>query len=587
MSTSTAWAAPHLVELLSERAAAHPERLALRFIHDDAAQTRLSYAELHARAGRLAAQLSERARRGERALLLYPNGPQYVVALLACWYAGIIAVPAYPPQSLAARHFDRILGIARDAGPALLLTEQALLAPLRMVQSSLEGLSTLPLLATDPFELDPSGDGFRPGPIRPEQLAMLQYTSGSTSLPKGVMLSHANLIANEHAIHEAFAIQPDDVIVSWLPLFHDMGLIGTLLQPLFAGVSAVLMAPQRFIGRPRRWLEAISRYHGTVSGAPDFAYRMCVQHVASGESEALDLSSWRLAFCGAEPVRDQTLQAFADRFAALGFSRRALYPCYGLAEATLIVTGGRRGDGVKSAVFSSRELRQHRAVPASGGAGQRLVGCGVARSQHGVRIVDPDTGRALAPGQVGEIQVAGPSVARGYWNNPEATRNTFAERAGGVFLRTGDLGFLHDGELFVTGRAKDMIIVRGQNLYPQDIERAVEADNAVVRSGRVVAFALEIAGEEGIALAAEVNARVQKLIEPAGVCREIAELVAQHCGEPPKLVLLLKPGSVPLTSSGKLQRSACRRAWLERRFEVLAAHGPGAEPAAESRRAPP
>jgi acyl-CoA synthetase (AMP-forming)/AMP-acid ligase II len=273
------------------------------------------------------------------------------------------------------------------------------------------------------------------------------------------------------------------------------------------------------------------------------------------------------------------LQAFADKFAAAGFSRGALYPCYGLAEATLIVSGGRRGDGVRSRVFGSRELRLNQAVPAQ--TGQRLVSCGVARAEHRLVIADPETGNALPSGRVGEIQVAGPSIARGYWNNAEATRRTFVERAGGVFLRTGDLGFLHEGELFVTGREKDMIILRGQNLYPQDIERAVEADNAVVRSGRVVAFALEVAGEEGIAIAAEVSPRLQKLIEPPSVCREIAERVAQHFGEPPKLVLLLKPGAVPLTSSGKLQRSACKRGWLDRVFEVIAAHGPGAEDAAE------
>ncbi|MET0287432.1 MAG: fatty acyl-AMP ligase [Polyangiales bacterium] len=556
-----------LVALLSERAAQHPERVALRFLHDgERHETVLSYGELDRRARALAARLLEHTRAGERALLLYPSGPEYVTALLGCFYAGVVAVPAYPPQSLKPQHVGRIVAIARDARPSLLLTERMLLAPLTMVKSTLPDLAQLALLATDDGT---QGDAsFTPRSLGGEALAFLQYTSGSTSTPKGVMLTHGNLMANEAAIKSAFSIQDDDVIVSWLPLFHDMGLIGTLLQPLYAGVSAVLMAPQHFMERPRRWLEAITRYRGTVSGAPDFAYRLCVQRASPQQGSELDLSSWRLAFCGAEPVRAATLHAFADKYTASGFDARALYPCYGLAEATLLVTGGERGDGLRTRRFDAAALKANRAQEAADGQG--AVSCGVVRAQHQVVIADVETGAGLPEGSVGEITVAGPSVAHGYWRNEEASAHAFADRV----LKTGDLGFLHQGELFVTGRKKDMIIVRGMNLYPQDIERAIEDENEAVRKGRVIAFGLEHAGEEGIAVVAEVSPRVQKLIDPAAVCAAVSELVARQHGEPAALVALVQPGSVPITSSGKLQRAACKARWLARELDVFALAGP-------------
>jgi len=566
----------NLVELLIARAQHHPERLALRFIHTSAGvDVPLSYAQLHEQARQLAGYLSQHAEPGERALLLFPSGPSYVTALFACFYSGIIAVPAYPPQSLQPRHTSRIAAIARDATPKLLLTDAGLLDRLTGTLASLPALREITALATDSAEAR-ADNAFQPRAVKAEDLALLQYTSGSTSTPKGVMLSHGNLMANEAAIHHAFSMRSDDVIVSWLPLFHDMGLIGTLLQPLYAGVSAVLMAPQRFMERPRRWLDAISRYGGTVSGAPDFAYRLCVERVNldAAEAEPLDLSSWRLAFCGAEPIRAQTLRAFADKFAPSGFDASALYSCYGLAESTLIVSGSERGSGIRSRVFSDAELRRLRAVPAE--QGSRLVSCGELRIGYDLTIADPQTGEDLPEGSVGEIQVSGPSVAHGYWANPEASARSFIERDGATFLRTGDLGFVLDGELYITGRHKDLIIVRGQNLYPQDIEHSVEAENPVIRRGRAVAFELDHAGEPGIAVVAEVNPRMKKLIEPLAVCREMAEVIAQTYGESPNLVLLLEPGEVRLTSSGKVRRSACKQAWLDGELAVVAAYGPAA-----------
>lgn len=560
---------PTIVELLFERAAQHPERPALTFLTDGDTPTHAyDYAELHTRARACAALLSERAAPGDRALLIYPTGPAYVVAFLGCLYAGLIAVPAYPPASRDPRHWSRLVSIIKDATPRLVLTESALAAPLTAAREAVPGLSSVQLVVTD-GEPQASADSWRWARPSPDSLAMLQYTSGSTTSPKGVMLSHQNLLAGERAISSAFSMSAEDVVVSWLPLFHDMGLIGTLLQPLYYGIPGVLLAPQHFMERPERWLAALARYRGTVSGGPDFAYRLCTQRVDDPAQLGLDLSSWRLAFCGAEPIHEQTLSAFASKFSAIGFDAKALYPCYGLAESTLLVTGGVRGSGARSVRVDPAALAADR-VSASD-SGRPLVCCGGVQPEHEVIVADLETGEALGADTVGEIRVTGPSVAQGYWNNPEATQQSFVPRRGRTWLRTGDLGFLHDGQLVVTGRHKDLIIVRGHNLYPQDIERSVEERAEVVRKGRTAAFGIELGGEECVAVVAEVSPRVQKLIDVNALCQRISETVAMLHGEPARLVLLLEPGSVPITSSGKLMRSACRRAWEKKQLQPIAA----------------
>ncbi|WP_437975236.1 non-ribosomal peptide synthase/polyketide synthase [Sorangium sp. So ce295] len=571
----------NFVELLAERASAHPDRVALRFLAGgDAEGEVLSYRDLHERACAIAAHLRSMAPPGERALLLYPSSVSYVTAFFGCLYAGMIAVPAYPPESMQRQHLSRLFAILRDAEPRFVLTESGLLEPLAMLRQHLPGPVAPEVIATDAIDRSSAGAWSMPD-LREDSVAFLQYTSGSTSAPKGVMVGHDNLIANERAIRAAFSIDEDDVIVSWLPLFHDMGLIGTLLQPIFSGVSVVLMAPQHFIERPIRWLKAISRYRGTVSGGPDFAYRLCVERVKPEMLEGLDLRSWRLAFSGAEPVRAGTLRAFGERFAEVGFDAGALYPCYGLAEATLLVTGGRRGGGVTTTSFDAAELGNNAAVPSA--SGHPLVSCGKAQPEHAIAIVDPETGRAVEPGRVGEILVNGPSVAHGYWRNQGATEQTFVRREGRVHLRTGDLGFEHEGSLFITGRLKDLIIVRGHNLYPQDIEKTVEDQVEVVRKGRVAAFSVEIDGQEGIGIAAEVSRRLQKLIQPEAVCRAISEAVAQEHLEAASLVLLLQPGTLPVTSSGKLRRSACRKKWQEGSLDLFGVYERGALRSAEER----
>lgn len=558
----------NLVELLHERALAHPDRVAVRFLEDgeNVSQT-LSYLELHRRAAAVAACLQSRVAPGERALLVYPSGPHYVSAFLGCLYAGVIAVPAYPPESLQPHHLQRLLAVIRDAQPRLVLTQSELVSSFETARLALPELSELAVLATETIDASESRYWRTPA-LAEGSVAFLQYTSGATSAPKGVIVGHDNLIANEWLIRNAFAIQDDDVVVSWLPLFHDMGLIGGLLQPIFSGLSVVLMAPQRFIERPLRWLTAISRYGGTVSGAPDFAYRLCVERARTALPPGLDLHSWRLAFSGAEPVRAATLRSFAERFREVGFDGGALYPCYGLAEATLLVAGGARGGGLSVRAFDRERLSGDEAV--TNPAGQELVGCGWVRPPYELVVVDRETGLAAAPGRIGEIEVSGPSVSRGYFRNPEATGEALVERDGRIRLRTGDLGFVHEGQLFVTGRGKDLIIIRGHNVYPQDVEKSIEDRIELVRRGRVAAFSAEVAGQEGIGVAAEISRRVQKLIDPEATCAAISEAVARSHGEAASLVLLLNPGTLPLTSSGKLQRAACRRRWQKRSLDAFA-----------------
>ncbi|WP_130903346.1 non-ribosomal peptide synthetase [Pseudomonas sp. Sample_23] len=540
-----------LVQALKRRAALTPDRLALRFLAENADQAVvLTYRELDQRARTIAAALQAQAGFGERAVLLFPSGADYVAAFFGCLYAGVIAVPAYPPESARRHHQERLLSIIADAEPTLLLTS----ADLRDALQQIDGAP--PLLCVDTLDSALAEQWVEPS-LPAEHIAFLQYTSGSTALPKGVQVSHGNLVANELLIRHGFGIDvnPDDVIVSWLPLYHDMGLIGGLLQPIFSGVPCILMSPAYFLGRPMRWLEAIAEYGGTISGGPDFAYRLCSERVSESALERLDLSRWRVAYSGSEPIRLDTLERFAEKFAACGFSDNSFMASYGLAEATLFVAGTPRGTGIPALRVDDQALAQNRAEPGDGSA---VMSCGISQPEHAVLIVEPNTLEELADNAVGEVWAAGPSIAHGYWRNPEASAKTFVQHAGRTWLRTGDLGFIRDGKLFVTGRLKDMLIVRGHNLYPQDIEQTVEREVEVVRKGRVAAFAVTHNGEEGIGIAAEISRSVQKILAPDALIKAIRQAVAEAYQEAPSVVVLLNPGALPKTSSGKLQRSACR-----------------------------
>ncbi|MCF5170057.1 non-ribosomal peptide synthetase [Pseudomonas canadensis] len=537
-----------LVQSLQRRAAQTPDQVALRFLAESAEHSVvLSYRDLDQRARTIAAALQANADQGDRAVLLFPSGPDYVAAFFGCLYAGVIAVPAYPPESTRRHHQERLLSIISDAEPRLLLT----------IASLADGLSQIenapPVLSVD--SLESLGHWVAPD-LHPDDIAFLQYTSGSTALPKGVQVSHGNLVANEVLIRRGFGIDlnPDDVIVSWLPLYHDMGLIGGLLQPIFSGVPCVLMSPAYFLGRPLRWLEAISEYGGTISGGPDFAYRLCSERVSETALERLDLSQWRVAYSGSEPIRLDTLERFAEKFATCGFTPNNFFASYGLAEATLFVAGGSRGHGIPALRVDEQALAANRAKP---GQGSAIMSCGTSQPEHAVLIADPHTLTELGDNSVGELWATGPSIAHGYWRNPEATAKTFVEHAGRTWLRTGDLGFIRDGEVYITGRLKDLLIVRGHNLYPQDIEQTIEREVEVVRKGRVAAFAVNEQGLEGIGIAAEISRSVQKILPPEALIKAIRQAVAEAYQEAPSVVVLLNPGALPKTSSGKVQRAAC------------------------------
>ncbi|MHB9796209.1 non-ribosomal peptide synthase/polyketide synthase [Pseudomonas sp. MT3] len=573
-------AAGNLVEALLQRACEMPRKTALRFIAENVEQP-ISFRELDERARALAAWMLRHGQHGDRAVLLLPSGPDYVAAFFACLYSGIIAVPAYPPESVRPQHLARLRSILDDAQPSLVLTDSALIEALRPACARANGDSPL-LLAVD--QADPAlAVEWQMPELADDDIAFLQYTSGSTSTPKGVQVSHGNLMANERLIRHGFGIGDDDVIVSWLPLFHDMGLIGGLLQPIYSGIECVLMSPRYFLERPRRWLEAIARFGGTVSGGPDFAYRLCCERVNETALEGLDLSKWRVAFSGSEPIRPDTLERFAAWFAPARFDASSFYACYGLAEATLFVTGGVRGEGIGQLEVDLEALGENIARP---GRGTSLINCGGAQPDHEIQLVDPLSGEALGPDRVGEIWSSGPSVALGYWRNPEASARTFVEKDGRTWLRTGDLGFLHNDELFVTGRLKDMLIVRGQNLYPQDLERCVEEEVDLVRKGRVSAFAIEHQGRDGIGIAAEVGRSVRKLISAEALARAISAAVAETFQEAPLVVALLEPGALPKTSSGKLQRSACRTQLLDGSLQAYAIQRAG-EPISDGASAKP
>jgi acyl-CoA synthetase (AMP-forming)/AMP-acid ligase II/acyl carrier protein len=441
-------------------------------------------------------------------------------------------------------------------------------------------LARLRWLATDGIDRALAGEWRDPG-VRPDDLAFLQYTSGSTAAPKGVMVTHGNLMENERVIQSVLSHDEESTFVGWLPVYHDMGLIGNVLQPLYIGALSVLMSPVSFLQQPFRWLRAVSRYRAHTSGGPNFAYDLCARKATEEQRTGLDLSGWRVAFNGAEPTRHETMSRFAETFEACGFRRQAFYPCYGLAEATLFVTGGDKDAPYAVRTVSRAGLEENLAAEAAAGESVTLVGCGKPGSAHGVVVVDPATFAPCPPGRVGEIWVRGPSVTRGYWGQPEETARTFGARLSGSgegpFLRTGDLGFSSEGELYFAGRLKDLIIIRGRNLHPQDIESTVQQAHEALRRGCGAAFPVDFDGEEALVIVQEVERGFDRA-KLAELLSAVRRAVAAEHDVLPRAIVLVRQASILKTSSGKIQRRSTRSAYLDRSLPVVAEwEDPGGE----------
>jgi acyl-CoA synthetase (AMP-forming)/AMP-acid ligase II/acyl carrier protein len=567
------------VDVLRGRAEASATQRAFTFLGGGGSEHSIDAGELDRRARGIAVRLRAHLAPGDRAVLLCLPGLDFVCGLFGCFYAGIVAVPTLPPDpTRLQRTLPRMLGVLADTGARAVVATSAIAAFAPLLAAHAPGLGDMRWIATDhddDVHAVPAGDEWRPPDAAPHGLALLQYTSGSTGEPKGVMLTHANLLANSAVIQQSFGLSADSIGMSWLPPHHDMGLVGGILQPIFTGFPMVLMSPLSFLERPLRWLEAISRFRVTCSGGPNFAFELCVSRTTADQRAQLDLRSWEVAFSGAEHVRAETLERFAAAFEPSGFRRRSFYPCYGLGEATLIVTGGERGAEPVFGRFDRASLGAGNAVPAEPHAQAiDLVSCGRELADHSLVIVDPDRSERCGEGRVGEIWVEGRSVGRGYWQRPVESQRTFRARLRSqrdrTYLRTGDLGFVRDGELYMVSRAKDVIRIRGCSYWPHDIELAVERSHPALRRGCGAAFAIDDQGEEQLAIVQEIDRRHRAdQLDLDEVLERIRAVVAEEIGLPIRLIALLRAGTLPKTTSGKIQRRACRDLLLAGSLPVI------------------
>jgi acyl-CoA synthetase (AMP-forming)/AMP-acid ligase II len=571
---ATLAALPSLVNLLRYRAIEQPDDPAYILLSDRGREdSRITFGELERRARAVAVRLAERAAPSERALLLFPNGIDFMAAFFGCLVAGIIAVPMMLPRRQSTR--DSSDSIVADCAPRLGLATASLLAGGR---GDLAGrFGGLDWLAVDQLAADSEVPDMAFPTVAAADIAFLQYTSGSTSDPKGVMVSHANLIANLAMMREAFGNSRASTYVSWTPLYHDMGLIINVLESLYSGALCVLLSPVAFVQRPILWLRAISAYRAEVAVGPNFAFDLCVDRYRAEDMADLDLSCWKLALNASEAVRADTIRRFAAVFAPHGFSPSAMYPAYGMAEATVLISAGRRGAGPVIRPVSREGLQRNSVLPPADAAdAQEVVGCGRAFPGERVMIADPVSLRRLAPGRIGEIWAAGPNIAPGYWRNPEASAEAFSARLADEadetrWLRTGDLGFVDEsGELFITGRIKEIVIIRGVNHYPQDIEHTVQRSHPALRRHGGAAFAVaDPAGAERLVIVQEVERTYRNRIDPAEIIARVREAVVTEHEIAPHEIALLRPGALPKTTSGKIQRAVSRQLWQQGALDFL------------------
>lgn len=534
---------------------------------------KLSYQELDRKARQIAALLQSRGQRGQRVLLLYPAGLDYLCAFFGCLYASMIAVPAYPP--LNPRLESRLSAISEDCGATIALTTRSFMNEQKHKLAIGSPLSALHWCSTDE-SLDGFESAWGEPSIGQQDIAFLQYTSGSTGRPKGVIVTHGNLIHNLYVIALHLQFQAVDHHFTWLPPYHDMGLIGAILGSFTAGVPLSFITPVAFLRRPERWLLEISSRQCTISGAPNFAYEMCIEKITEAQKANLDLSSWTLAYSGAEPVRSETLDRFAKRFEGCGFDYRAFYPCYGMAETTLFVTGVNRVQYPSILIADKHSYSSHNRIePATGNVDGldnclSAVGCGKVAEGLSVEIVDPTTQLPVPDRTIGEIWVNGPSVAAGYWNRNTETEKTFQAQSSnldGYYLRTGDLGFIYNDELYISGRLKDLIIVRGVNHYPQDIEATVNNCHPLIKLDSGIAFSTEISEEERLVFVQEFGSKYKEKTDE--VFFAIRNSIANQHDLQVYKILLIENGRIPKTTSGKLSRHPCREKYLKNELPII------------------
>ncbi len=568
-NTSEGCTVKSIVEVCQWRGIHQADNVAYRFLNNglDDCET-LTYGQLLARLQTIAGHFDV-GDCGERAILLFPSGFDYISSFYACLFAGIVAVPAYPMVSHS--EHVRLRVIIKDCSPRYILTTSALKGTLlQWLEKEGVAETSFKIIVVD--ELATSG-------IEPRQIislgdvAFLQYTSGSTGNPKGVIVTNRSLVHNSSVIYRKFEHDVNSTVVSWLPPFHDMGLVGGIIQPLFAGFTANIMSPMTFLRRPLRWLQAISLYGATSSGGPNFSYKLCAKHFNSKQMAGIDLSSWRVAFNGAEPIQTQTLKSFFELFSPYGFSHKAFYPCYGLAESTLFVTGGSPRDAYQQISIDSVQLSLGRAVHVAEHLDAKsVVGVGQVLGNE-VVIVDPQDRRVLNDLEIGEVWVSGASVAQGYWQRPEESEAVFqamTQDGQGPFMRTGDYGFFDGQELFITGRLKEVIIINGKNYFPSDIENSVQALSSAFKADAGAAISIEAQGEQLV-----VVQEIERAHRNAHSVEALEALIKEHCftahGIRPHDVICVDQSHIPKTTSGKIKRLQVRQDYLQGKFRSVEA----------------